>query len=82
MGCGLQRLSPLFTVFIPTGTSVNPVTKSNWENIGVKPDVEVPAEKAIAEAHVLALRRIAERELDPMWLGELRKAIEDLASTK
>jgi len=34
VGRGLQRLSPLFTSFIPTGQSLNPITKSNWENVG------------------------------------------------
>ncbi len=82
MGRGLQRLSPLFTAFIPTGQSLNPVTKANWENVGVEPDVKVPAEKALVEAHVLALRRLLERERDPSWQNDLRRTIEDLAAGK
>lgn len=77
MGRGLQRLSPLFTAFIPTGESLNPVTKTNWENVGVRPDIKVPAEKALAEAHLLTLRKLLEREPDPKWKNELRRAIED-----
>jgi C-terminal processing protease CtpA/Prc len=82
MGRGLQRLSPLFTAFIPTGQSLNPITKSNWENIGVQPDVEVPAERSLIEAHLLALRKLIQKETDPKWQESLRKAVADLASGK
>jgi hypothetical protein len=79
MGRGLQRLSPLFTAFIATRQSLNPITKSNWENAGVEPDVKVEGEKALLEAHLLALRRIVERTADLKWENELRRPIEDLS---
>jgi C-terminal processing protease CtpA/Prc len=81
MGRGLQRLSPLFTAFIPVGQSLNPVTKTNWENVGVEPALKVPAEKALA-AHLAALHRLAERESDAGWQSDLRRAIADLAPGK
>jgi len=81
MGRGLQRLSPLFTAFIPTGESRNPITKTNWENVGVQPDVKVPAEKALEEAHALALKQLIERETDPKWKGELVRALNELTAT-
>jgi len=82
MGRGLQRLSPLFTAFIPVGESLNPVTKTNWENVGVQPDVKTPADKALFEAHLAALRGLAERETNPGWQGDLRRAIADVAAGK
>ena len=82
MGRGLQRLSPLFTAFIPTGESRNPITKTNWENVGVQPDVRVPADNALAEAHALALKRMIERETDPKWKDELVRALNDITATK
>jgi retinol-binding protein 3 len=82
MGRGLQRLSPLFTAFIPTGQSLNPLTKTNWENVGVEPDVNVPAEKALAKAHALALGRLLEHVSDPKWKSDLRRAIEDIGAGK
>lgn len=30
-------------LFIPTGKAINPITKTNWEGIGVKPDIEIEA---------------------------------------
>jgi hypothetical protein len=41
---------------IPWGRSENPVTKTNWEGRGVKPDVPVPA----AEAFKTALERLGQ----------------------
>ena len=39
---------------IAVGNSVNPITKSNWEGGGVKPDVAVPADQALETALRLA----------------------------
>jgi hypothetical protein len=42
------------TVFVPTGRAINPITKTNWEGVGVKPDVAVPAADALDVARRLA----------------------------
>jgi hypothetical protein len=42
-----------FSIFIPTGRPVNPITKTNWEGVGVHPDVPVPADKALEKAELL-----------------------------
>jgi Periplasmic protease len=47
-----------FKVFVSTGAAVNPVTGTNWETVGVAPDVTVPAADALAWAHAEALKRI------------------------
>lgn len=47
-----------FSIFIPTGRSINPITKTNWEGVGVQPDVSVPADDALEKAESLALKRI------------------------
>jgi C-terminal processing protease CtpA/Prc len=39
-----------FIIFIPTGRAINPVTGTNWEGVGVKPEIEVPADKALEVA--------------------------------
>ncbi|HET7731842.1 MAG TPA: S41 family peptidase [Usitatibacter sp.] len=53
---GVRRVHELFTVFVPTGRAINPITKTNWEGTGVAPDVEVPAEQALDRARELALK--------------------------
>ncbi|MGE0353706.1 MAG: S41 family peptidase [Gemmatimonadales bacterium] len=52
---GTVRLDNHFEAFIPTGRAVNPITGTNWEGVGVKPDVAVPA----AEALEAAVRRVS-----------------------
>jgi C-terminal processing protease CtpA/Prc len=42
------------TLFVPTGRAINPITKTNWEGVGVKPDVAVPASDALEAARRLA----------------------------
>jgi len=37
-------------LFVPTGMAINPITKTNWEGVGVKPDFEVEASKAFEVA--------------------------------
>lgn len=41
-------------IFIPTGTGTNPVTKTNWEGIGVIPEIKTSAENAYSKTVELA----------------------------
>lgn len=43
-------LGPWYTVIMPIGVARHPVTGTNWEGVGVQPDVRVPAEEALGEA--------------------------------
>ncbi len=42
------------SIFIPTGKAINPVTNTNWEGVGVKPDIAVPVNDALNKAIELA----------------------------
>ncbi|MCP3925853.1 MAG: peptidase S41, partial [Desulfobacterales bacterium] len=44
-----------FGILIPIGTPINPVTGTNWEGIGVIPDVITTAENAFDIAVDLAM---------------------------
>lgn len=39
-----------FSIFIPTGRSVNPQTGTNWEGTGVKPDIQVKRSESLSVA--------------------------------
>jgi len=41
-------------IFIPTGRAINPITKTNWEGVGVVPEIKCPADKALETALPLA----------------------------
>jgi hypothetical protein len=69
---GFVRLHEHFAAFIPTGRAINPVSKTNWEGVGVQPDVAVPAADALREAHVAAIRKLLE---DPAIADERREVL-------
>lgn len=47
---GTVRLSDHFGIFVPGGRAINPITKTNWEGVGVQPDVAVPGDQALTKA--------------------------------
>ena len=47
---GTVRLSDHFGIFVPGGRAINPITKTNWEGVGVKPDIAVPGDQALTKA--------------------------------
>ena len=51
-------------VAIPTARTTNFVTKTNWEHVGVKPDIAVPAAQALQTAHAVILRNLASSAKD------------------
>ncbi|MBI3131744.1 MAG: S41 family peptidase [Acidobacteria bacterium] len=71
---GAVALGHGFVAFVPTGRAINPITKTNWEHVGVKPDVAVPAADALRTAHVAILKGILEKEKDAGY----RKRLEGL----
>jgi hypothetical protein len=52
---GTQRIDDHFSVFVPSERARNPITKTNWEGVGVKPDIEIPREQALVKAYGMAL---------------------------
>ena len=52
---GSMPINDKLMVFIPTGKAINPITKTNWEGVGVVPDVKANAEEALDKAHELAM---------------------------
>jgi C-terminal processing protease CtpA/Prc len=74
---GMQPINDHFFVFVPSGRAINPISKTNWEGTGVKPDVDVPAELALKTAHLAALKQVAEKKKDdPRATEELKKITE------
>jgi hypothetical protein len=55
---GTRVATDRFTVWVPTGRAINPITNTNWEGTGVAPDVETKAAEALLTAHVKALETL------------------------
>ncbi|HEX8173541.1 MAG TPA: S41 family peptidase [Pyrinomonadaceae bacterium] len=70
------RLSDHFMLSVPIGRAINPITKTNWEGVGVKPDVEVSQEQALKTAHALALKKILDASTDEDQKVALKRIIE------
>jgi C-terminal processing protease CtpA/Prc len=66
------------TVRVPFGRAISPVTDANWEGTGVKPDIAVPADEALAVAHAEAIRAVLKRETDGRWRQWLDSALLEL----
>jgi C-terminal processing protease CtpA/Prc len=50
-----------FSVFVPTGSPISPITNTNWEGTGVVPDVKVAPAAALGAARTLALQALNKR---------------------
>ncbi|MBS1703759.1 MAG: S41 family peptidase [Armatimonadetes bacterium] len=57
---GNVRLTDHFMAFIPGGMAQNPITKTNWEGVGVTPDVKCDPQNGLKEAHTMALNKLLE----------------------
>ncbi|UCG93305.1 MAG: S41 family peptidase [candidate division WOR-3 bacterium] len=53
-----------FVLSIPSWRAVYQKYDTDWEGIGVKPDIEVAAEKALDVAHIDALRKLSETAVE------------------
>jgi C-terminal processing protease CtpA/Prc len=73
---GFFRLDDHFGAFVATGRAINPITNTNWEGVGVKPDVAVPPETALRAAHVAALEKLIERAEGDAQRAALNGALE------
>lgn len=67
----LHRIDEHFSMRIPIARPINPITKTNWQGAGVKPDVPIKADRALLAAHVAALKAIP-RDALPSAFAESR----------
>ena len=68
-----RRLLPHFTAFVPLGRSISPITNTNWEGVGVTPDIAVCAADALRAAQAAILAKMAASTTDGATLGYLKE---------
>jgi hypothetical protein len=78
----LVPLTPRFSIRLPTGRVINPITHGNWEGAGVKPDIAVPADRALAAAHIAAVNAVLARTTDSGRRRQLEALLDDLRGKK
>jgi C-terminal processing protease CtpA/Prc len=72
------RINDHFAVFVPTGRAINPITGTNWEGTGVKPDIETTFKQALKAAHLAALRKLLETATSERKKMMLKGVIEEV----
>lgn len=76
-GANPGKMEPIdehFAIFIPFGAAINPISKTNWEGAGVKPDVAVDPSDALTTAQRLAVTKMATSATGER-LSELQKIL-------
>ncbi len=73
-----QPLGKQFTITVPFARSINPISKTNWEGVGVKPEIAVTADKALPAAHLAALKTIQPTNNDATQAEQLQTLINSL----
>jgi C-terminal processing protease CtpA/Prc len=53
-----HRIDDHFVIGVPFARAVNPITHTNWEGVGVEPDIKAPAGDALATALKLLREKI------------------------
>jgi hypothetical protein len=77
----VEKLATNFLVVVPNSRVINMVTHTDWEGTGVKPDVAVPADRALDVAYLAALggvKATIDPKLQPNAVKEIDEAIAKL----
>ena len=85
---GMFPVNDALGIFIPTGRAINPITKTNWEGVGVEPDIATKADDALVTALPLAREaagkyskeQVAKMEMKVEPIGKALEKGESLAS--
>jgi len=59
-------------LYNPYARAINPVTKTNWEGVGVKPEINSTTEKALEVAHLKILNELISNTKDASELFDLK----------
>ena len=57
-------LANSFTINIPFGEIIDPNTNTDFEGVGVTPDIKVSSNKALVKAHYVALKKLSKNNTD------------------
>jgi C-terminal processing protease CtpA/Prc len=75
---GMFPVTGALVIFIPTGRAINPLTKTNWEGVGVVPEIKCSADQALetalplaraaAKVHAQAMNEIVFKQIEAIGL--------------
>jgi hypothetical protein len=70
------KVSQHFAIGVPYARAINPVTKTNWEGVGVTPDISVPADSALDKAYRLAIENLRDTTKDAERKAQLQRLLD------
>jgi C-terminal processing protease CtpA/Prc len=76
----MVRLNDHFSAFISTAEAINPISKTNWEGVGVKPDIATPAADALRIAQVKILSKLLAVSKDAEHKQRLQNRLRELTT--
>lgn len=68
------------TMAVPFGRAVNPITGTNWEGVGVEPDINVSAGKALLVARAEAVKQMIRSTSDDSRKGKLSWLLDGISA--
>lgn len=71
-----------YRVAVPISMAINPITKTNWEGLGVIPNVQVASKEAFKEAYIRALGELTKKANNNFQLDEINEKLVELTSNK
>jgi hypothetical protein len=74
-GGGDRRVTDHFSMFVPMGRAINPITKTNWEGTGVQPDTLIKSNRALYKARQIALQYLLKNSKDDDWKQRLAREL-------
>lgn len=75
---GSVALTKHFQMFLPVGRAINPITKTNWEGVGVQPDSLTTSRLALNKAHLAAMNHGIATTTNGLWKEELKRLVAEV----
>jgi C-terminal processing protease CtpA/Prc len=73
-----RRLTDNFAALVPSGRSLSPITNTDWEGVGVIPDVDMEPAKALEKAQALYLAEAVKTEKDERRRARMQERLAEL----
>lgn len=69
-----------FSAAIPVAMAINPISGTNWEHIGVEPDINVASDNAYGTAYKMALTTLKKTTRSALQLKEIDSKLVELSA--
>lgn len=61
----MRRVHAHFAAFVSDSRAINPVTQTNWEGVGVTPDIATTRDEALPRAYTTAVKQLLDKSTNP-----------------